>query len=197
MASNPQNYITPEEYLELERKAGRKSEYYKGEIFLMAGASPRHVLITSNVVVALGPQLRGKKCGVFFSDLRVKVPATGLYTYPDVLIVCDRPHYDDQQRDTLVNPQVIVEVLSKSTKDYDRGEKFEPYRSIASFTDYVLIAQDKFHVEHYARQSADTWTLKEINNLEDSITLASVDCELRLADIYANNDFVGEETIEE
>jgi Uma2 family endonuclease len=197
MASNPKTFITPEEYLELERKAEFKSEYFNGEIFAMGGASPRHVLIVTNLVVGLGTQLRGKPCGVFSSDLRVKIPATGLYTYPDVVVLCDKPQYDDKQKDTLINPTVIVEVLSKSTKDYDRGEKFEQYRSIESFTEYILAAQDKFHVEHFARQTDGSWLLKETNNIEDSIKLDSIGCELQLADIYANYDFVGQENIEE
>ena len=197
MASNPKTYITPEEYLELERKAEFKSEYFNGEIFAMGGASPRHVLIVTNLVIELGTQLRGKSCGVFSSDLRIKIPATGLFTYPDVVVLCDKPQYDDKQKDTVINPTVIAEVLSKSTKDYDRGEKFESYRSIESFTDYVLVAQDKFHVEHFARQEDGGWLLKETNKLEDSIKIASICCELRLTDMYANYDFVGQENIEE
>jgi Uma2 family endonuclease len=197
MASNPKTYITPEEYLELERKAEFKSEYLNGEIFAMSGASPRHVLITANIVTTFHIPLRAKRCGVFSSDLRVKIPATGLYTYPDVVVLCDKPQYDDKQKYTVTNPTVIVEVLSKSTKDYDRGEKFENYRSIESFTDYVLVAQDKFHVEHFAKQADGSWLLKETNNLEDSIKIDSIDCGLKLMDIYANYDFVDQENIEE
>jgi Uma2 family endonuclease len=197
MASNPKTYITSEEYLELERKAEFKSEYLNGEIFAMAGASPRHVLIVNNSVIELGALLKGKSCRVFSSDLRVKIPATGLFTYPDVVVLCDKPQYDAKQKDTVTNPTVIVEVLSKSTKNYDRGENFEHYRSIESFTDYVLVAQDKFHVEHFAKQADGSWLLKETNNLEDSIKIDSIDCELKLIDIYANYDFVGQENIEE
>jgi Uma2 family endonuclease len=201
MASNPKTYITPEEYLELERKAEFKSEYLNGEIFAMAGASPRHVLIhvliMDNLVIELGAQLKGKSCRVFSSDLRVKIPVTGLYTYPDVVILCDKPQYDDKQKDTVTNPTVIIEILSKSTKDYDRGEKFEHYRSIESFTDYVLVAQDKFHVEHFAKQADGSWLLKETNNLEDSIKIDSINCGLKLMDIYANYDFVDQENVEE
>lgn len=137
MASKPKTHITPEEYLELERKAEFKSEYFNGEILARTGASPRQVLIRTNIVIELGLQLRGKPCGVFSSDLRVEVPATGIFTYPDVLALCDKPQYDDKQKDTLLSLTGIVEVLSESTKDYDRGEKFEPYRSIESFTDNV------------------------------------------------------------
>jgi Uma2 family endonuclease len=197
MASNPKPYVTPEEYLELEPKAEFKSEYFNGEIFAMGGASPRHVLIVTNLVINLGTQLMGKSCGVFASDLRIKIPVTGLYTYPDVVVLRDKPQYDDKQKDTIINPTVIVEVLSKSTKDYDRGEKFEHYRSIESFTDYVLVAQDKFHVEHFSRQTDGSWLLKETNDIESSVKLGTIACELKLTDIYANYDFVGQEIIEE
>jgi Uma2 family endonuclease len=197
MASNPKTYFTPEEYLEAERKAEFKSEYLNGEIFAMAGASPRHVLIVANLVIEIGIQLKGKSCRVFSSDLHVKIPVTGLYTYPDVIILCEKPQYEDKQKDTVINPTVIIEVLSKSTKDYDRGEKFEHYRSIESFTDYVLVAQDKFHVEHFAKQADGNWLLKETNDIESSIKIDSIDCELTLTDIYANYDFVDQENIAE
>jgi Uma2 family endonuclease len=197
MASNPKTFITPEEYLALERKAEFKSEYFNGEIFAMGGASPRHVLITANIVTTLNLQLRGKPCGVFSSDLRVKIPATGLFTYPDVVVLCDKPQYDDKQKDTLLNPTVIVEVLSKSTKDYDRGEKFKHYRSLQSLSDYVVITEYNIHLEHFARQTDGGWLLKETNNIEDSIKLDSIGCQMQLADIYANYDFAGQENIEE
>ncbi|HVO22726.1 MAG TPA: Uma2 family endonuclease [Candidatus Margulisiibacteriota bacterium] len=180
----PKPRITPEEYLALERKAETKSEYFNGEIFAMSGASPVHVLIVTNVVSRLWGQLRARDCTVYSTDLRTKVSATGLYTYPDVVVVCGAPRFDDDQADTLVNPKVIIEVLSKSTQDYDRGAKFEQYRTIESFTEYVLIAQDKPHVEHFVRQPDGRWMFEETNRLADQITLESLGAHLALADVY-------------
>lgn len=119
MPSQPKPYTTPEQYLALERTAASKSEYLRGEVFAMAGASPTHVLIVANIVVALHGQLRRRLCTVYATDLRLKVDASGLYTYPDVVVVCGEPRFDDDERDTLVNPTLIVEVLSESTQDYD------------------------------------------------------------------------------
>ncbi len=135
-------FLSPQEYLALERQAETKSEYYAGEVFAMAGASRRHVKIMVNTVVSLAAQLKERSCEVFTSDMRVKVSATGLYTYPDVAVVCGKPRFDDDQEDILLNPTVIIEVLSKSTEAYDRGEKFALYRALESMTDYLLIAQD-------------------------------------------------------
>lgn len=184
MSSQPKVRYTPEEYLAVERKAAYKSEYFNGEIFAMAGASPAHVLIVTNVVSELRGQLKNKDCLVYSTDLRLKVNPTGLYTYPDVLVVCGPPKFDDEQKDTLTNPALIVEVLSDSTKDYDRGEKFEQYRTVESFSEYVLIAQDKIHVEHFVKQSAHSWLLSETNRKEDALTLSSISCVLALAEIY-------------
>ena len=132
----------------------------------------------------LGNRLRGRACRVLPSDMRVKVSPTGLYTYPDVVVVCDQPQFADEQRDTLLNPTLIVEVLSESTKDYDRGEKFEHYRMLPSLSEYVLIAQDKYHVEHFVRQPDNRWLLSETNLLEDTIHLSSIACDLALAEVY-------------
>ena len=185
MATQPRPRIPPEEYLAQERQSERKHEYFDGEIFAMSGASPTHVMIVGNVVTALNIQLVGRDCGVYASDLRVKVSATGLYTYPDVVVICGAPQFDDDQGDTLTNPQVIVEVLSPSTEDYDRGRKFGQYRAIPSFVEYVLIAQEKHHVEHFVRQRDNRWLLSETNQAEDTIPLDSIGCQIALADIYA------------
>lgn len=190
MASQPKDYITLEEYLELERKADYKSEYFNGEIFAMGGASPRHVLIVTNVASELRTQLKKRPCMVYSTDLRVRVRPEGLYTYPDVVVICDAPQFADDRQDTLTNPTLIVEVLSKSTKDYDRGEKFEQYRAIGSLREYVLIAQDRYHVEHLARQSDNTWLLSETNRIEDSIELISIECSLPLIEVYDKIDLL-------
>jgi Uma2 family endonuclease len=189
MASQPKTFYTPEEYLALELSCETKHEYYNGEIFAMSGASKQHVLIVTNLVVELGSKLKEGPCTVYSTDLRVKVAPTGLYTYPDVVVLCDEPRFSDEQQDTLLNPALIIEVLSELTKDYDRGGKFEQYRTIESFVEYLLIAQDRPHVEHHTRQPDGTWILRETNNLEDTLQLKSVPCSLRMVDIYARIDF--------
>jgi Uma2 family endonuclease len=184
MSSLPKTRLTPEEYLAIDRQSEYKNEYFDGEIFAMTGASRKHNLISVNVASSLNNQLTDKECEVYASDMRVKVNPTGLYTYPDVVIVCEEPQFEDKEIDTLLNPTVIVEVLSKTTEGYDRGDKFEHYRSIESLSEVVLIAQDKHHVEHYRRQEGGQWVLTETNNLQDRIKLTSISCELALSDIY-------------
>jgi Uma2 family endonuclease len=184
MASQTKLRYTPEEYLALERGAEGKSEYYGGEIFALGGASERHNLITGNILVALHIQFRGRPCKVYSSDMRVKVNSTGLYIYPDVVALCGQSRFDDEQKDTLLNPTLIIEVLSKSTEAYDRGNKFEHYRKIDSLTEYLLVSQDKHHIDHYVRQPDNQWLLSEVGSLDDTISLPSVDCVLALAEVY-------------
>ncbi len=186
--------FTPEEYLKLERTSAQKHEYSRGEIFAMGGASARHVLIVGNVARELGNQLRDRRCTVYSVDLRVSVSPDGLYTYPDVIVVCGDPQFIDTELDTLTNPTLIVEVLSESTKNYDRGEKFEQYRQILSFAEYLLIAQDKIHVEHYLRQNDGSWILTETNDPGAVIELASINCRLSVTEIYAKVSFDGVNT---
>ena len=190
MSSQPKTLFTPEEYLELERNSETKSEYFDGEIFAMGGASTQHVLIVASVVSELYFQLKDRSCNVYPNDQRLRVSPTGLYTYPDVIVVCGDPEYSDDQRDTLTNPTVIIEVLSKSTGDYDRGAKFEMYRTLPSFKEYLLIAQDRVYLEHHVRQPNDTWVLSEKNRLEDRIELVSIGCQLSLKDIYRKTDLL-------
>ena len=191
MSLQPKTRFTPEEYLALERKAECKSEYFNGEIFAVSGATPQHVLIVTNVVSELRGQLKSRPCTVYSTDLRLKVSATGLYTYPDVIVVCGEPQFDDDQKDTLLNPTLIVEVLSDSTKDYDRGGKFEQYRMLESFIEYVLIAQDKHHVEHFVRQPDNHWLFSETNRLEDALELSSIGCNLALIEVYDKVEVLG------
>jgi len=167
----------------MERRSETRSEYLDGEIFAMTGASERHNLLAGNLYTAFRAQLRPRGCRVYVSDMRVKVSATGLYTYPDVTVVCGQPRFEDAEVDTLVNPQVIVEVLSKSTEDYDRGTKFVHYRSLPSLTEYLLVAQDRVHVEHHLRQS-EGWLLTETDRLEDVLELPSVGARLEIAEVY-------------
>jgi Uma2 family endonuclease len=175
---------TPEQYLALERKADYKSEYFNGFITAMAGASREHNLIASNLNRMLGNQLANRRCEVYVSDLRVHVSSTGLYTYPDVVVVCGEPHFEDDEVDTLLNPTMIVEVLSASTESYDRGKKFGHYRQLRSLQEYVLVAQDQVLVERYRRQGEE-WLLTEFRELDHTLELTSIGCEVPLREIYA------------
>jgi Uma2 family endonuclease len=174
---------TPEEYLAWERRQPEKHEFHGGEVFAMAGATSEHNQIVANVLGELRSALRQKPCRVFASDLRVTVPATGLYTYPDASVVCGRPELEDDTLDTLLNPLVLVEVLSESTEDYDRGTKFTNYRTIPSFRDYVLISTDKVLVEYHTRQSDGSWLLREYR-AGQRFRLESVGCELAVDELY-------------
>lgn len=184
MSTQPKTFLTPEQYLEIERKAEFKSEYFNGEMFAMAGAREAHNLIVANAVGELRQQFRSRPCRVYPSDMRVRVKPGGLFTYPDVIALCGEPRFIDDQRDTLLNPQVIVEVLSPSTEGYDRGRKFEHYKAIESLREYVLIASDRVHADLYSRQTDGRWVLTSADSLEESLTLESVDAHLRLGDLY-------------
>lgn len=176
--------LAPEDYLALERASELKHEYRNGEMIPMTGASRWHNLIMTNFIATLHHQFRKRPCEIYPSDMRVKVSHTGLYTYPDIVVVCDAPELEDDYKDTLLNPSVIVEVLSKSTESYDRGEKFEHYRTLATLTDYILVAQDRVHVEHYQRRANGEWLFAEFKHLDQVVTIQSIDCTLELADVY-------------
>ena len=184
MSGQPQARYSPQEYLKLERQAEYKSEYVNGEIFAMSGASEEHNLIVMNVAAALHTQFRGRPCKVYANDMRVKVSPTGLYTYSDVVAVCGEAQLEDAHLDTLLNPTLLVEVLSSSTEAYDRGEKAEHYRRLPSLAEYLLISQDKPHLEHYRRQADGRWLLSEASQLHALISLPTIDCTLRLAAVY-------------
>ncbi len=186
--SAQQTVSTPEQYLALERRATVKSEYVNGHIFAMAGASRRHNQITFNIAVALGLQLKRRSCVAYTSDMRVKVAVTGLYTYPDVVVTCDKPVFEDVFVDTLLNPAVIIEVLLNSAEGYDRGAKFAHYRRLPSLKEYCLVSQDRVCVEHYARQM-HRWLLTETSAFDDVLQLHAIDCELNIADVYDKVDF--------
>ena len=177
-------YITPEEYLEIERKAEFKSEYLHGEIFAMTGASRKHNLIAVNIVSALESQLRSKPCELYVSEMRVKVTAAGLYTYPDVAVVCGEPKFEDDYLDTLQNPTLLIEILSKSTERYDRIAKSDYYRKLDSLAEHLLVAQEEFRIEQYTRQPEGDWVLAETSSLEGVVELPSIGCSLRLIDVY-------------
>jgi Uma2 family endonuclease len=184
MSTQPTTFLTEAEYLEQERRAEYKSEYFQGETFAMAGASPRHALIITNLVRELSLLLKKKPCLVYSNDLRLRVSPTGLYTYPDVMVVCGDARYADDQKDTVLNPVLIVEVLSESTRDYDRGRKFQHYRALSSLAEYLTVAQDAPHIEHCTRQPEGRWLLAEYSDPAQSIQLASIGCALSLAEVY-------------
>ncbi|HEY0379425.1 MAG TPA: Uma2 family endonuclease [Pyrinomonadaceae bacterium] len=185
MSHQRKTSLTPEEYLAVERRSEIKHEYFAGEMFAMVGASKRHNLITANIIRLLGNQLLDRSCNVYPSDMRVKVSATGKYTYPDVVVACEEEEFDDEEKDTLLNPVVVFEVLSESTEAYDRGKKFEQYQNIESLTEYLLVAQEPFRIEHYVRQSNREWRYSEHHTAEDTVRLGVIRCELTLKDVYA------------
>jgi len=185
--------MTEAEYLEFERASEYKHEYIAGEVFAMTGASEAHNLITSNVIFALRSQMRGRPCKVYPGDMRVQIRPSGLYTYPDISVVCGESILaDDQHLDTLTNPMLIIEVLSPSTELYDRGRKFQYYRQIESLREYVLIAQDAPRIERFVRQG-DVWQFSDAVGLDASLELPSIGCTLALGDIYEQVTFEAED----
>jgi len=196
MTAQPAIQYTPQEYLAIERRNEFKSEYWQGDMFAMAGASEAHNLIIVNAVRELSLQLKGKPCRVYPSDMRVRIPRTPSYKYPDAIVVCGKPEFEDDKRDILLNPTVIVEVLSPSTELYDRGAKFREYRTIDSLQEYLLISQDKALIERYVRQEQTRfWTLSEAAGLDESLELHAVACRLDLVEVYEHVEFpeTGEE----
>jgi len=191
MATVPATRLSVEEYLERERRAEFKSEYFAGETFAMSGASRRHVLIATNLTAELRQALRARSCRVYSSDLRVGIHPTGPYTYPDIVVACGQEMFKDEEFDTLLNPTLIIEVLSESTADYDRGRKFENYRALDSLQDYLTVAQDRVHVEHWTRQADGRSLLTEFNYPSASISLPSIEVQLAVASIYEKVDLGG------
>ncbi len=185
MSTQPKrSFLTPEEYLEIERRAEFKSEYYQGEMFAMAGAHEPHNIIASNIIRVLGNQLLERDCIVYPSDMRVKILPLNKYTYPDVVVACGNRRFENDQNDSLLNPVLIIEILSESTEAYDRGKKFQHYQFIESLAEYILVAQDAIGVEQYVRQSDRTWMYYAYQNLDDVAKLESVGCELALKEVY-------------
>ena len=185
MSYQPRHFLTAEEYLTHERKAAYKSEYFAGETFAMAGASRRHNLIVANIIRILGNQLLEQVCNVYPSDMRVKISKIETYTYPDVVVACGAEEFEDAEDDTLLNPVVIIEVLSESTEAYDRGKKFEHYQSLDSLAEYVLVAQEPYRIEHYVRQNDRTWTYCAFHEVDEVVHLHAIHCTLVLRDVYA------------
>jgi len=187
--------ISAAEYLARERQADFKSEFFQGETFAMAGGSPTHSLIAANCVGKLWQLLEGKPCKVFNSDLRVKVEASGLYTYPDASIVCGELQFDDHGRDTVVNPAVIIEVLSDSTEQYDRGRKLTHYRTMNTVEVILLVSQTLPLVECYTRRPAEGWLLQDFRALDAAVPLLNLGVLLPMSEIYRGVEFGGPETV--
>lgn len=181
--------LTVEEYFALDEAAERKSEFYDGEMFLMAGASREHNILSRNLTGELFARLKGSPCQVFVSDLRVKVTHTGLYTYPDLLIVCGTPEYAAENRNTLTNPKIVIEVLSDSTERYDRTTKFRHYKQLPSVQEYVLVSQDEPLIERFHRQDDGTWAQAEFVGLEAELALVTVPVRIPLAEVYEGVEF--------
>jgi Uma2 family endonuclease len=181
MSALPRDVWSADDYLAFERASQEKHEFVDGQVYLMTGASRRHNLIVVNLVITLGGQLRGGPCEMYASDMRLRVGRD--FFYPDLSMVCDEPQFADDTFDTLLNPALIIEVLSPSTEQYDRGRKFEKYRALESLREYVLVAQDRPYVERYTRQN-DGWLLTEAAGLDSALELATVEARLPLVELY-------------
>lgn len=184
MSSQPKTFLTPQEYLEIERKAEYKSEYYAGEMFAMSGGTANHSFIGCNIIALLTAKLRGSSCRAANSDLRVSVTPHGPFYYPDAMILCGEIKFADNRQDVVTNPVVIFEVLSPSTATYDLGEKFMQYQRIDSLREYVVVHQDSILVQRFERREDGQWLAAFHNGLEGMVTLSSVPCALPMAEIY-------------
>jgi len=188
MAAEPHPRLSEEEYLRLERESEVRHEYLAGEIVAMVGASKDHNRIVTSTSFALYAQLRRRPCDLFSNGMRVRVSLSGLYAYPDLTVVCGDPLFFEEDANTLLNPTVIIEVLSPSTEGYDRGKKFQHYRGLRSLKEYLLISQDTYHIDHFVRQGEIGWLLTEYDGPAATLDLASIDCTLALADVYEKVD---------
>jgi Uma2 family endonuclease len=189
MSANIARKYTLEEYIAIEEASEIKHEFRDGQILAMAGASPEHAGITGDLTYLIRSQLRGGSCRVYPADLRVRVTPGGRYSYPDLVVSCDTPVFDDTKPQALINPRLIIEILSESTATYDRGDKFHAYRQIASLTDYVLVAQDRASIEHYQRQGeSNLWLYQAVEGLDATLVIGGLNLTLPLVDVYAQVD---------
>ncbi|PDW01447.1 Uma2 family endonuclease [Candidatus Viridilinea mediisalina] len=185
MTAQPTIHITEEAYLQQERTSTQKHEYFAGRIYAMAGASEVYNLLALNIAALLRAHVRGRPCRAYPSDMRVKIVQTGLYTYPDFTLVCGASNFlHPDKRDTLLNPTVIIEILSPSTERYDRGEKFQHYRTIETLQEYILVAQNKYHIEHFMRHEQQEWRLADVIGSEASLHLRTLQVSIPLRAIY-------------
>ena len=194
MSAVPKPIYNADQYLALEEDAEYRSQFYFGEIFALAGAGRRHNVAAGNVYALIHAQLRGRSCEIYQNDMRVRVHPE-FYTYPDIVIVCGEPQIEKKNGENLLNPTVLIEVLSPSTEKFDRGDKFRFYRLMPSLREYVLVSQDRVNVEHYFRQEDNSWLYTALNGEVDVLELPSVSCSVSLKDIYEKVDLT-EETFE-
>lgn len=180
--------MTPEEYLMFERQAEYKNEYMDGQIYAMSGASLRHNTIVANLIIELGTQLRDRPCRALPSAMKVRLPDSRKFFYPDVSVVCGEPQFHDERSDVLLNPVLIIEVLSESTASFDRGKKFLAYQHIESLQEYILISQDTHLIEQYVRQTRESWTYTATVGVNSSVALPSIACTLSLKAVYDKTD---------
>lgn len=188
MRAVAEEFVSEEEFARLEESSNTKHEYYQGRLYAMSGGSNRHAVLCTNAAITTGSRLRGKPCRAVGSEQRVKIEATGLQTYPDVSVYCPPARFEGKSDEVLLNPVLIIEVLSPSTENYDRTTKFAHYQQISSLTDYLLITQDRVLVEHFHRQDADGWLLRSYNARESSIALPDFDLVLPLDELYEDVD---------
>jgi Uma2 family endonuclease len=188
--------MTEDEYLAYEAEAEYKSEYRQGKVYAMSGGTVNHSMINANVLGSLWQQLRSKPCKVFGGNMRAKVAAAGLYTYPDVMVVCGKTALDAKDKHAVTNPKVIVEVLSRSTAAYDRGEKFDYFKKLDSLDTYVLVSQNEVKVECFTRSEKD-WLMRELVSLDGALELESIGCRVPLHEIYEKVDFLSQDEPDE
>ncbi len=185
MSSQPKSFLTPEQYLEIERKAEYMSESLNGEVFAVSGASEVRNLLTVNLTLPLGPQIRTQGCRLYVRlHAGARSQLAGLFTYPYVVVVCGKRQFSDDKLHTLLNPTFLAEVLSPSIEAYDRGRKFEHYRRLESLSQYLLVAQDYMHADRFARQADGGWVLTGVSEPEETLELQSIGCKLTMADLY-------------
>jgi Uma2 family endonuclease len=190
MSTLPKPYLTPEQYLEIEAKAERKSEYYNGQMFLMAGANSDHNQICDNLSLVFGIEFRERSCYVITRDMRVRIPKTGLYTYPDAILLCGERQWADSSKTTLLNPTIIIEVLSDSTEIYDRVGKFLHYQQVPSLREYILIAQNSFRIDQHILQPDGNWANRSYASIDDTLEVAAVGCSIPLRDLYLKTELM-------
>ncbi len=183
------NYISADDYLKAERDAAEKHEYYQGEIFAMSGASVKHNRVFSNLFIDIGQKLKAKECRPYGSDLRIHIPQNTLYTYPDISIICGEPELTDEHVDTATNPTVIIEILSQSTRNYDRGTKFKLYRDIESLKEYILVDSLAVSIEVFSKNEINIWQLHEYKTIDDNLFSTGLNITISLKDIYEGISF--------
>ena len=189
MTTHTVTYVTHEEYLAAERLAETRSEYLDGGVYPMTGGSINHIRIVANLTAELVLQLRGRNCDVLPTEMKVRLQESQKFFYPDLSVVCGAPRFHDDRKDIITNPDLVVEVLSPSTEAFDRGAKFQAYRTIESLKEYLLVAQDRPLVEQFVKKDDGSWSLTEAAGLESSLALPSVECNLNLGAVYDKVDF--------